>query len=462
MKKLRLILFTAAATIVLLAVTLVVVWTARDARRAADEQAAVYAAYQQLREHAASYTVTVTENGVAVGAYTLEELGVLDDTLSALDAQFSATERLTPEEFEALPLREKLDWHDVSHPSDVSVPLAMDTFNPAPVLRDLNAVAREPAQDAYLSFSDGAYQIHPEVPGTVVQEEPVQDALTEFAAALVLSEEAEDATFELTDCDCYVPPEITVENAGFDFARELAEDLQDMTVTVTFHNAEETLSGETLAALLSAGSDGKLSVDGAALDTLISGWAETYQEFDTPYLFSSYKGGVVPIDFLPCDYDIDTAALRKALEQQLLSLTSGAISAPYFCYDKNGEPFAIAKTYVEVDIENQHLAYYQDGELLVNTDVVTGKLDGHRTPKGLYSSYDKQVNRWLVGEDYCVFVKYWVRISGPYGLHDASWRTKFGGEYYKYGGSHGCVNIPEEAMAVIYEHIEDGTPVLVH
>ena len=462
MKKTQWILLSSAAVVLVTAVVLAVTLTVRSARRAADEHADVYAAYQALRDRAASYTLTVTENGESVGRYPLAELGVLDATLSALDAQFSATERLTPEEFEALPLREKLDWHDVSHPSDVSVPLAMDTFDPAPVLRDLNAVAREPAQDAYLSFSDGAYQIHPEVPGTVVQEEPVQDALAEFAAALVLSEDAEDATFELTDCDCYVPPKITVENGGFDFARELAEDLQDMTVTVSFHNAEETLSGETLAALLSAGSDGKLSVDSAALDTLISGWAETYQEFDTPYLFSSYKGGVVPIDFLPCDYDIDTAALRKALEQQLLSLTSGAISAPYFCYDKNGEPFAIAKTYVEVDIENQHLAYYQDGELLVHTDVVTGKLSGYRTPTGLYSSYDKQVNRWLVGEDYCVFVKYWVRISGPYGLHDASWRTKFGGDYYKYGGSHGCVNIPEEAMAVIYENITDGTPVLVH
>lgn len=92
MKKLRLILFTAAATIVLLAVTLVVVWTARDARRAADEQAAVYAAYQQLREHAASYAVTVTENGRGRGRLYPEELGVLDDTLSGIDALFTQTD----------------------------------------------------------------------------------------------------------------------------------------------------------------------------------------------------------------------------------------------------------------------------------------------------------------------------------------------------------------------------------
>ena len=172
---------------------------------------------------------------------------MLDATLSALDAQFSATERLTPEEFEALPLREKLDWHDVSHPSDVSVPLAMDTFNPAPVLRDLNAVAREPAQDAYLSFSGGAYHVHPEVPGTILREDAVSEALHDFASSLTLTQSASGATFEVTDCDCYVPPEVTVENAGFDFEKALADDLTDMCVTVDFHGVPETLAGETLA-----------------------------------------------------------------------------------------------------------------------------------------------------------------------------------------------------------------------
>ncbi len=462
MKKKHLILLSAAAVILVAAVTLAVAFTARAARRASDEHAAVFAAYQQLRERAASYAVAVTEGGEPAGTYTLADLGVLDGTLAGVDSLFSAAERLTPEAFDALPLREKLAWHDASHPSDVSVPLDMEGFDPSPVLSGLAAVPREPAQDACLSFSDGAYQINPEVSGTVLRGDAVRDALARFVSALAVSRDAPDAAFELTECDCYVPPEITVENAGFDFQKALADDLAEMSVTVEFHGASETLAGEALAALVSVDGDGRLLVDGGALDALIAGWAQTHNAYGTPYLFASYAGGVVPIDFLLCDYEVNTAALREAVEARLYALESGTVAAPFDCRDRNGAPFAIENTYVEVDIDNQQLTYYKDGELLVNTDVVTGKLDGHRTPKGLYSSYDKKVNRWLVGEDYCVFVKYWVRISGPYGLHDASWRTKFGGEYYKYGGSHGCVNIPEEAMAVIYEHIVDGTPVLVH
>ncbi|MFR7741990.1 MAG: L,D-transpeptidase [Acutalibacteraceae bacterium] len=48
------------------------------------------------------------------------------------------------------------------------------------------------------------------------------------------------------------------------------------------------------------------------------------------------------------------------------------------------------------------------------------------------------------------------------GLHDASWRSNFGASFYVYGGSHGCVNTPEEAMALIWNLAEDGTPVLMH
>lgn len=59
-----------------------------------------------------------------------------------------------------------------------------------------------------------------------------------------------------------------------------------------------------------------------------------------------------------------------------------------------------------------------------------------------------------------MFVKYWVSITDLYGLHDASWRSKFGSDYYLYAGSHGCVNTPEEAMKTIYDNVTDGIPIL--
>ena len=38
----------------------------------------------------------------------------------------------------------------------------------------------------------------------------------------------------------------------------------------------------------------------------------------------------------------------------------------------------------------------------------------------------------------------------------------YGGDEYKYNGSHGCINTPAEAMKKIYDKVEIGTPVIVY
>ena len=48
------------------------------------------------------------------------------------------------------------------------------------------------------------------------------------------------------------------------------------------------------------------------------------------------------------------------------------------------------------------------------------------------------------------------------GLHDASWRSRFGGNIYIYNGSHGCVNMPRSEVSKLYNMVEIGTPVYVH
>ena len=52
-------------------------------------------------------------------------------------------------------------------------------------------------------------------------------------------------------------------------------------------------------------------------------------------------------------------------------------------------------------------------------------------------------------------------FCGGYGLHDASWRSSFGGSIYKRSGSHGCVNLPTWEAPELYDLISVGTPVIV-
>lgn len=122
----------------------------------------------------------------------------------------------------------------------------------------------------------------------------------------------------------------------------------------------------------------------------------------------------------------------------------------------------IGDTYIEVDIEAQHLYYYVDGELALETDVVTGNA-GRRmnTPKAVCYVYGKQKNRVLRGPNYATFVYYWMPVNGNIGLHDATWRKEFGGEIYKTNGSHGCINMPKDKAGELYEMVEIGTPCIV-
>ena len=66
------------------------------------------------------------------------------------------------------------------------------------------------------------------------------------------------------------------------------------------------------------------------------------------------------------------------------------------------------------------------------------------------------------GENYASPVTYWMPFCNNVGMHDASWRSSFGGAIYKTSGSHGCINLPKSAAQKIFENIEEGDPVLVY
>lgn len=122
----------------------------------------------------------------------------------------------------------------------------------------------------------------------------------------------------------------------------------------------------------------------------------------------------------------------------------------------------IGSTYIEIDMTEQKMYYYVEGEQLISTDIVTGNTSRRRgTPEGVNFVYNKQKNRILRGEDYASPVKFWMPVKGNIGIHDANWRKEFGGEIYKKNGSHGCINTPTDIMTELYDMVEIGTPVVM-
>lgn len=134
-------------------------------------------------------------------------------------------------------------------------------------------------------------------------------------------------------------------------------------------------------------------------------------------------------------------------------------------YIKDKNLSKLKSDFIEVDISEQKLKYYnKKGNVKIKSSVVTGLAadKSRETVLGCYKIYSKETNRNLRGANYVSHVDWWMPFYEGYGLHDADWRGSFGGNIYKYNGSHGCVNLPEEVASKIYKKAKVGTKVLIH
>ncbi|WP_024867274.1 L,D-transpeptidase [Butyrivibrio sp. FCS014] len=120
-------------------------------------------------------------------------------------------------------------------------------------------------------------------------------------------------------------------------------------------------------------------------------------------------------------------------------------------------------TYIDINLTNQTVTYILDGEQVLQTPCVTGDVSQNReTPTGVFAIYAHIPGQYLTGPDWHVWVDYWMPFYGGIGLHDATWRGKFGGNIYKTAGSHGCVNISHKAAKELFNMVGIGTVVTVH
>ena len=151
------------------------------------------------------------------------------------------------------------------------------------------------------------------------------------------------------------------------------------------------------------------------------------------------------------------------------AVTTGATGSrdPVFLFSAMGwDNNDLTGTYVEVSIQDQKLWCYKNGQVVMETDVVTGLPTAERETKTGCWAVDAKKEQATLGtldvQGYSQPVNYWAPFDGGQGLHDAPWRSTFGGTIYQTNGSHGCVNIPEANMKTIFDTISIGTAVVVY
>ena len=190
---------------------------------------------------------------------------------------------------------------------------------------------------------------------------------------------------------------------------------------------------------------------------------------DSSTMYDSLENGntIMSIPYL------EAAEVYKEFDNNYLISLDGNIG---YVSKQNTE--VLDDTFVIVDISDQTAHLYEGNELIVSTNVVTGK-PSSPTTKGLHEVWDIETNRYLKGPGYNVYVDYVMFFHNGEGLHDSEYHTHYnsngkvafshgwrsssayGRDIYKTNGSHGCVNMPYEPTKTMYEHLKLGDKVLV-
>lgn len=296
-----------------------------------------------------------------------------------------------------------------------------------------------------------SYQVEKEQAGNQIDPHKLAEAL-----AKAIQDNKHSVALKQT---FYQPKAKATDKALIDAATKL-EKIGRVKAVITITNHKEQIPASRLKSWLSY-SNGAVQVDEKGVAKFVAELANKYNTYDKARQFKSTKRGTVTVPAGIYGWSImqdkETAALIDLIkkgqdfDQQVLHRGTG--------YHADGAD--IGSTYLEIDKQNQHEWLYQNGKVVLDSPVVTGK-PATPTPSGVFAVWSKQRNATLVGEDYRTPVSYWMPIDNTgVGLHDASWQPTFGGTWYQKHGSHGCINQPPSFIPKLWAAMSVGTPVIV-
>lgn len=313
--------------------------------------------------------------------------------------------------------------------------------------------------DATVSYSTSSqsFTIVKERSGIQVDTYAAEEILGPALASL---EAAAIAQVEVLETE----PTVKSDDPRLKSAAEKANAYLTISLTYTYEPEEtaaksQALTKNDIGGMIKFGADMEPYPDASAVSDYVTRMYKLYSVWGK---FTTTTGVQLSIPGANAIQGLDKAAMEADLMSCLKNHISGTRQAPYLPRG-TGSDYNFDGNYVEVNLTGQQLWVYKDGVCVVSTPIVSGSVvNNWETITGCYSIYAKTQNATLVGPGYATPVKYWMPFSGGYGLHDASWRSQFGGDLYLYSGSHGCVNLPTSVAGQVFENVSVGTPVILY
>ena len=328
-----------------------------------------------------------------------------------------------------------------------------EQFESLTCLNDPNAV--EPV-NATLTYKKGGFEIVPEQEGTVVDKVAFKEALWNGVTNL-------EKDFSMEEKKCYKQPALSSNSEELLNAQKTMNGYLGVKVTYSFGSSKEVVDEEKISSWISLNEKAEIVFDQAAVRAYIDTLGDKYNTYGKARSFQTSYNQTIQITQSRYGWRMNREDETLALIEDIKAGESKEKEPLYLSRAAQYGENDIGNTYVEVNLTAQHVFLYKNGELIIDSDCVTGNLSrGHDTPEGIDGITYKDRDTVLRGPGYASPVSYWMPFNGGVGLHDATWRNKFGGDIYKTSGSHGCVNLPLSVAKTVFENVETGTPVIVY
>ena len=310
--------------------------------------------------------------------------------------------------------------------------------------------------NAHLEVTENGYEIIPETLGTEVDKEKVK-------AVVLDAIERGASEVNLEEAGCYTSPEVLSTDEKLAKQQEEGNKFLNVTVTIDFADRQEVVNKDVMKDWLVVGEDGSLDLSHEKAKAYVQELKYEYDTFGSSRQFTTAYGETITVSGGDYGWVIAPNDTTTKILDAIKSGESQTITPEYTYSAYRREKDEIGNTYVEISLSRQHMWFFKDGQLLVSTDIVTGNHNrGWDTHTGVYAIMYNERDATLVGEGYNSSVTYWMPFYANTGIHDATWRSSFGGSIYMNNGSHGCINTPYDQAEKIFNNIEKGVPVVVY
>lgn len=310
--------------------------------------------------------------------------------------------------------------------------------------------------DAYIEDQGDSYEIVPETEGNRLETEKAE------AAVVAALDESADV-LDLEEADLYAKPEIYASDETLQQQKDHLNTIASAQITYDLGGKSYTAGRDQIKAWLVQDASGTYQVSEEQAAEWVHQMAYETDTFGLSHTFRTSLGKTITLEG---GGDYGWCINKEETTKELLAaIEAGTVETrePVYLFRANDRSENdIGNTYVEVCISQQKMWCYKDGVLVTETPVTTGNhATGYDTPAGSVWAVDAKKKDYQFSL-YDSHVMFWLPFNEDVGIHDADWRTEYGGDIYLTNGSHGCVNTPYDEAEKIFDAIEIGDPVIVY